>query len=185
MAEMAFTMISLCRLTSTPSFMLWSTVVLHQSTKIISTSSWCDYSAQTSFTFSFYLMILIHLKMQHIPVFSPFITSIKMFQRYNIVPVTNAAPHWRWTYGISSGSTSARMLIESVLALEVGAAASRIFSRAIWWFQKREWAMKHPPNLLPKWQLSLWCVKHCQEMLILTIVIRSAPFLSFWTVNCH
>lgn len=84
-----------------------------------------------SFTFSFYLTILIHLKMQHIPVFSPFITSIKMFQRHNIVPVLNAAAHWRWTYGISSGSTSARMLIESVLALEVGAAASRIFSRAI------------------------------------------------------
>lgn len=35
------------------------------------------------------------------------------------------------TYGISSGKTSARMLMESVLALEVGAAASRIFSRAI------------------------------------------------------
>lgn len=36
------------------------------------------------------------------------------------------------TYGISSGKTSARMLMESVLALEVGAAARRIFSRAIW-----------------------------------------------------
>lgn len=35
------------------------------------------------------------------------------------------------TYGISSGSTSARMLMESVLALEVGAAARRIFSKAI------------------------------------------------------
>lgn len=35
------------------------------------------------------------------------------------------------TYGISSGRTSAIMLIESVLALDVGAAASRIFSRAI------------------------------------------------------
>lgn len=36
------------------------------------------------------------------------------------------------THGISSGKTSARMLMESVLALEVGAAASRIFSSAIW-----------------------------------------------------
>lgn len=36
------------------------------------------------------------------------------------------------TYGISSGSTSASMLMESVLALDVGAAASRIFSRAIY-----------------------------------------------------
>lgn len=35
------------------------------------------------------------------------------------------------TYGISSGRTSAIILIESVLALDVGAAASRIFSRAI------------------------------------------------------
>lgn len=35
------------------------------------------------------------------------------------------------TYGISSGSTSARMLMESVLALEVGAAASSSFRRAI------------------------------------------------------
>lgn len=36
------------------------------------------------------------------------------------------------SYGISSGSTSARMLMESVLALDVGAAANRILSRAIW-----------------------------------------------------
>ena len=36
------------------------------------------------------------------------------------------------THGISSGRTSARMLIESVFAFEVGAAASRIFSSAIW-----------------------------------------------------
>lgn len=35
------------------------------------------------------------------------------------------------TYGISSGRTSARMLMESVLALEVGAAARRSFNRAI------------------------------------------------------
>lgn len=37
----------------------------------------------------------------------------------------------RYTYGISSGSTSAMILIESVFALDVGAAASRILSRAI------------------------------------------------------
>ena len=36
-----------------------------------------------------------------------------------------------FAYGISSGNTSAMILIESVLAFEVGAAASRIFSRAI------------------------------------------------------
>lgn len=41
------------------------------------------------------------------------------------------------THGISSGKTSARMLIESVLALDVGAAARRIFRRAIWG-EKRE-----------------------------------------------
>ena len=35
------------------------------------------------------------------------------------------------THGMTSGSTSDRMLIESVLVLEVGAAANRIFSRAI------------------------------------------------------
>lgn len=35
------------------------------------------------------------------------------------------------THGISSGNTSAMMFIESVLALEVGAAANKIFSRAI------------------------------------------------------
>jgi hypothetical protein len=35
------------------------------------------------------------------------------------------------THGISSGSTSAMMLIESVLAFEVGAAASSILSKAI------------------------------------------------------
>ena len=33
--------------------------------------------------------------------------------------------------GISSGRTSVMMLMESVLAFEVGAAASRIFSSAI------------------------------------------------------
>lgn len=62
------------------------------------------------------------------------------------------------TYGISSGSTSARMLIESVLALEVGAAASRIFSRAIWRFQKREKVSDQTHRnccLIPKeWRLS-------------------------------
>lgn len=42
------------------------------------------------------------------------------------------------THGISSGRTSARILIESVLALEVGAAASRILSRAIWETEKQE-----------------------------------------------
>lgn len=36
------------------------------------------------------------------------------------------------SYGISSGRTSARMLMESVFALDVGAAARRIFSRAIY-----------------------------------------------------
>ena len=35
------------------------------------------------------------------------------------------------THGISSGSTSASMFIDSVLALAVGAAARRILSRAI------------------------------------------------------
>ena len=35
------------------------------------------------------------------------------------------------THGISSGNTSVMMLMESVLALEVGAAASRILSSAI------------------------------------------------------
>ena len=35
------------------------------------------------------------------------------------------------THGMTSGSTSDKMLMESVLVLEVGAAASRIFSRAI------------------------------------------------------
>lgn len=50
------------------------------------------------------------------------------------------------TYGISSGSTSARMLIESVLAFEVGAAASRIFSRAIWRFQTRKKASDQTLN---------------------------------------
>lgn len=35
------------------------------------------------------------------------------------------------TYGISSGNTSARMLMESVFALDVGAAASKSFKRAI------------------------------------------------------
>lgn len=75
---------------------------------------------------STWLWILIHLKMQ---LFSHLSYRLKL--RSDVVPVTNAAPPWRWTYGISSGSTSARMLIESVLALEVGAAASRIFSSAI------------------------------------------------------
>lgn len=147
MAEMAFTMISLCRLTSTPSFMLCSTVVLRQSQPKSGFHPDVIYSAQTSFTFTF------HLTMNSYPfknaansnVF-PFIISS---WRSGVLPVTNAAPLWRWTYGISSGSTSARMLIESVLALEVGAAASRIFSSAIWWFQKKEWTMKLPPNMLP------------------------------------
>ena len=35
------------------------------------------------------------------------------------------------THGISSGSTSASMFIDSVLALAVGAAARRILSKAI------------------------------------------------------
>lgn len=35
------------------------------------------------------------------------------------------------TYGISSGNTSVIMLIDSVLAFEVGAAARSIFSKAI------------------------------------------------------
>lgn len=35
------------------------------------------------------------------------------------------------TYGISFGRISAKILIDSVLALEVGAAARRIFRRAI------------------------------------------------------
>lgn len=38
---------------------------------------------------------------------------------------------FKYTYGISSGRTSAMMLIESVFALEVGAAANKIFSNAI------------------------------------------------------
>ena len=37
----------------------------------------------------------------------------------------------RSTHGISSGSTSASMFIDSVLALAVGAAARRILSKAI------------------------------------------------------
>lgn len=36
------------------------------------------------------------------------------------------------TYGISSGKTSAKMLIESVLAFDVGAAAKRILRRDIY-----------------------------------------------------
>ena len=35
------------------------------------------------------------------------------------------------TYGISSGKTSAIMLMDSVFVLEVGEAAKRIFSNAI------------------------------------------------------
>ena len=35
------------------------------------------------------------------------------------------------TYGISSGRTSARMLMDSVLAFDVGAAANKIFSKDI------------------------------------------------------
>ena len=37
----------------------------------------------------------------------------------------------KYTYGISCGKTSVTIFIESVLALEVGAAARRIFKRAI------------------------------------------------------
>lgn len=55
MAEMAFTMISLCRLTSTPSFMLCSTVVLRQSQPKSGFHPDVIYSAQTSFTFTFHL----------------------------------------------------------------------------------------------------------------------------------
>lgn len=51
------------------------------------------------------------------------------------------------THGISSGRTSARMLMESVLALEVGAAASRILSRAIWEAEKEA---NHPIHPLSK-----------------------------------
>lgn len=36
-----------------------------------------------------------------------------------------------FTHGISSGRTSAMIFIESVLAFEVGAAASNIFNKAI------------------------------------------------------
>lgn len=35
------------------------------------------------------------------------------------------------TYGISSGKTSDRIFIESVFVLDVGAAANKIFSKAI------------------------------------------------------
>lgn len=142
----------------------------------------CVSQPQSSLTFSFCLTIHIHLKMQHVPVFPPFITSIKMFRRYNIVPVSERSAalemnlrHLLWQHickdvdrirlGFGSWSSGEQDLQQSDL--------------------KRERAMKHPPNLLPKWQLSSWCVKHCQEMLILAIVMRSASFLSFWTVNCH
>ena len=45
------------------------------------------------------------------------------------------------THGISSGSTSASMFIDSVLALAVGAAARRILSRAIWKKNKILWIL--------------------------------------------
>lgn len=55
-----------------------------------------------------------------------------MFPLYHIMAQWIRNWQAQGTYGISSGSTSARMLMESVLALDVGAAASRIFSRAIY-----------------------------------------------------
>ena len=133
MAEMAFTMISLCRLTSTPSFMLCSTVVLQPK------PPGCH--PDSAYTPSTRLLNLRLLKTQQIPAFSPSIISTKRsVWRLEMVPDPKAGNKLPVgdTYGISSGSTSARMLIESVLALEVGAAASRIFSRAIWRFQKQE-----------------------------------------------
>ena len=45
------------------------------------------------------------------------------------------------THGISSGSTSASMFIDSVLALAVGAAARRILSKAIWKKNKILWIL--------------------------------------------
>ena len=47
------------------------------------------------------------------------------------------------TYGISCGKTSVMILIESVLALEVGAAAKRIFNNAIMYWKEQIFQMRH------------------------------------------
>ena len=57
--------------------------------------------------------------------------------------------HYANTNGISSGSTSVMMLMESVLALEVGAAAKRTLSKAImlWGSVGRRLCKKNTHNL--------------------------------------
>lgn len=148
-AEMAFTMISLCRFTSTPSFMLCKTVVLQHKIPNFELT-------YNSFSFIWFIKVR---QPSISSIFTLFVTSFQpctfstsdMNEILMLLPKSgyvlcselNAAlekqpakllkPFRRLciTYGISSGSTSARMLMESVLALEVGAAASRILSRAI------------------------------------------------------
>lgn len=106
-AEIALTIISLCLFTSMPSFMLWRTVIL--------------FPTQTR------QMFAVHLK-QTAPICS---CTILHMHRSNAQSLCCTCVCVQ-TYGISSGRTSARMLIESVFALEVGAAASRSFKRAIY-----------------------------------------------------
>ena len=50
--------------------------------------------------------------------------------------IKNKTIQIKYTYGISCGKTSVTIFIESVLALEVGAAARRIFKRAIMYWKE-------------------------------------------------
>lgn len=149
---MALTMISLCRLTSTPSFMLCSTVVLGHTEESLgqrlhpaSPPQRClraalPFPGLPAGTCS---QVLLHHKTVRLPrkpQHSPSPHDPARLQTFlPSLPITTghlSSPS-RVTHGISSGKTSARMLMESVLALDVGAAARRIFRRAIWG-EKRE-----------------------------------------------
>lgn len=85
--------------------------------------------------------------MQHIPVFSPFITSIKMFRRHNIAPVSKRSAtlemnlrHLLWQH-ICKNVDRVRLGFGSWSSGEQDLQQSDL---------KRERAMKRPPNLLPK-----------------------------------
>ena len=70
----------------------------------------------------------------------------------------------RSTHGISSGSTSASMFIDSVLALAVGAAARRILSKAIWKKNKILWILCFGTTQIlssgvqPNFSYSIYCI---------------------------
>ena len=74
------------------------------------------------------------------------------------------------TYGISSGRTSDKIFIDSVLAFDVGAAASRSLRRAICVRKQNQWRILHLcPRHLGTSVVNIVCHGHECNILFITI----------------